>query len=237
LPHRDPETGQFLAHGDDEAIDLNYADHEFLNFRIATLTEGSDGGDFGTEYQIESDVLDLENDELAMLTWVNASLSVSFNEFPQVATTRGGAYVNVEIGANLSGNEYLSQASVNSGINETDAETPVNSYALQASDEPGLWAALNAGAQSAFKESDADGNFSGGADAGHDRMRRVYSEETSGGPYIDATDDVNIGIYVNKFGTETPIQTVVYGEMAFVVMEYENRRAEFAPYDPGASMD
>jgi hypothetical protein len=65
-------------------------------------------------------------------------------------------------------------------------------------------------------------------------MRRVFQEETSGGPYIDATDDVSIGIFVRKKDVEGAVRTLVFGQMAFLIFEYENRRAEFAPYDPGA---
>lgn len=238
MVHRDPETGQFLAHpDDDEPVEITYSDHEFLNFRIVTVTRGSPDASVGTQYQIESDVLDLENDELAMLSWLSASLSVSYASFPEQGgeETRGGSYVNVAIGANLAGSEYLSQVTTTEGIQETDSEGGVV-FAGTASDEPGFWAHLNAAAMSGYKDADADGSYSGGANTDNDRMRRVFREETMGGPYIDATDDVNIGVFVDKNGTETPLNSVIYGQMAFVVFEYENRRAEFAPYDPGASM-
>lgn len=222
-----------MAHSD-EPIDVNYADHEFLNFRIAAVFAQGENGNRGIEFDVETDVLDLENDELGMLTWLNASLTVLFEDFPESGgeVTRGGAYANVEIGANLSGQELLSQASVNQGLQQTDEEDDVTAFGQQANDEPGLWGHLNAAAMSGYKDADPDGVYAGSGTADNDRMRRVYAQETSGGPYIDSTDDVNIGIYVDKRGCETDLRTIVYGQMAFMVMEYENRRQEFAPYDP-----
>jgi len=232
--HRDPETGQFMSH-DDEPVDLNYSDHEFLNFRIVASNTGSQDSNLGTEYQIDSDVLDLENDELGMLTWLNASLSLVFEGFPESAgdVTRGGAFANVAIGANMVDSEFLAQTNRNYGITETDQEDNVSSFGLQANDEPGMWAHLNASAMSGYKDSDADGTFSGGSSVDNDRMRRVFAEETVGGPYIDSTDDVNVSIFVDKQDTNANFRTIIYCQMAFVVFEYENRRAEFAPYDPG----
>jgi len=237
MVHRDPETGQFLS-DDDEPVELTYADHEFLNFRIGTIAGTSSGTpteNVGTEYAIESDVLDLENDELGMLAWMNASLSVYFHDFPEFGgeVTRGGAVVNAEIGANLAGSEYLSQTASDEGVQVIEDDDESVQLKLNADDEPGLWGALNATAHSGFKDADADGSYSGNSVGDNDRIRRVFREETGGGPYIDATDDVTVGIYVDKEGTLTNLHAVVYGQMAFVVFEFENRRAEFAPYDPG----
>jgi len=237
--HRDPETGQFRSH-DDEPIDVNYSDHEFLDFRIEVrATEGGENANRGLEYQIESDVLDLENDELAMLTWLNSSMTVVPEGFPEQGgeVTKGSANVQTEIGANLSGNEYLAQASSDQGIQEIDGESGINTFRVQAQDDPGLWAHLNAAAVSGYKDADADGVYAGQGMTDNDRIRRVFDEETSGGPYIDSTDDVNVGIFIDKDSFETGLRVVTYGQMAFLVFEYENRRAEFAPYDPGASMD
>ena len=230
--HRDPETGRFVEHNDEPA-ELNYSDFEILNYRIATVhaTDIEDAAR-GTEYQIESDVLDLENDELAMLSWLDCSVSVFTETAQEPDTTGGGAHVNVEVGANLAGNEYLSQASVNRGITVTDDESGVDSYALQANDEPGYWAALNVSIQQPFKTSD-DTGYSGGGATDNDRQRRMFAEETGGGPYIDSTDDVTVGIYVDKADAQARLRTVTFGQMAFLIYEYENRRQEFAPYDPG----
>jgi hypothetical protein len=231
LPHRDPDTGQFAAH--DDPVDANYSDFEFVNYRISTRVLGGINAEIGTEYQIETDVLDLENDELAMLTYLNASLSIGFEGPPEEQETRGGAGVNVEIGANLADSEFLSLATENSGIQEVDSETEVNSFAQRATDEAGYWAHLSATANSAFKDNDAAGDpYSGGASVDNDRMRRIYGEETVNGPYIDQTDDISISQYVDRYDVTTPLRTFIFGQMAFLVFEYENRRAEFAPYDP-----
>lgn len=224
-----------MAGHSDEPVDLNYADHEFLNTRIEVRQgEGGGNADRGVEYQIESDVLDLENDELGMLAWMNASMSVTPEGFPETGgeVTKGSAQVQAEIGANLSGNEFIAQSSRNTGVEEVDGESSVVNQALVATDEPGLWGHLNAACISGFKDADADGVFSGQGSPDNDRIRRVYGEETSGGPYIDSTDDVNVGIWIQKDDFETALRVVVYAQMAFVVFEYENRRQEFAPYDP-----
>jgi len=232
--HRDPETGQFVSH-DDEPVDLNYSDHEFINFRVYTNFNQGETGERGVEYQIETDVLDLENDELAMLTWLNASLSVDISRFQEFGgdVTRGAVHAIGEIGANLSGDEYIGQSSVNRGIDQIDDEADVDTGAAVANDEPGLWSHLTVSAQGGFKDADPDGAYSGNSVSDNDRMRRVYSEETGSGPYIDSTDDVNIGLYTNKNGIEGQVRVFIYGQMSFLVMEYEHRRQEFAPYDPG----
>lgn len=239
--HRDPETGQFMSH-DDEPVDLNYSDHEILNFRVASIfgtSTGTPQENIGVEIAVEDDVLDLENDELAMLTWIDSSMSLGFEQFGEFGgeVTRGGAIANAEIGANLADSEYLSQAETSSGMQIVDDDDEANIYGLRADDEPGLWTHLNATASSGFKDADADGNYSGNSTVDNDRMRRVYAEETGGGPYIDAQDDVTIGLYVDKIGTVADLRVTVYGQMSFLIFEYENRRAEFAPYDPGPSMD
>lgn len=239
MVHRDPETGQFLAHEDaDEPLDLTYSDHEFLNFHVAVEDDGGEASETEVTYQIESDVLDLENDELGMLSWLNCSMSLVYEQFPESGgeTTRGGAYAIAEIGANLAGNEYLGASQPGSGVQIVDDDGDATSFQLNASDDPGIWAHLNASAMSGFKDADADGSYSGGGSPDNDRIRRAFYEETSGGPYIDATDDVNVGVFFDKAGTQAGLRASVYGQMAFVVFEYENRRAEFAPYDPGPSM-
>jgi len=220
---------------DDEPVDLNYSDHEFVNLRIYNSFEQPERDNRGVEYQVETDVLDLENDELGMLTWLNASMAIDIPRFPEFGgdVTRGSVNANAEIGANLSGNELLSQADTASGIQQTDNEADVNTFADVANDEPGLWAHLNASAQGGFKDRDADGAYSGNAVCDNDRIRRVFAEETTGGPYIDSTDDINVGVYTNKFGIQEQVRTFVYVQMAFLVFEYEHRRQEFAPYDPG----
>jgi hypothetical protein len=104
-----------------------------------------------------------------------------------------------------------------------------------ANDEPGTWGVLHAGVNTQFAD-DASGT-GGGSFLGNDRIRRVFREETSGGPYIDSTDDITVGVSLARANTDSPISIEIVAQMAFVVFEYETRRAEFAPYDPGASMD
>lgn len=233
MVHRDPETGQFLSH-DDDPVELTYTDHEFVNFRLGLVNGAGDDSNLGTEYQIESDVLDLENDELAMLTWLNTSMAVYTSNFVEDNATRGGVSITSEIGANLADSEFLNLAQTNSGIQTVDDEGNVNAFAQKATDEPGLWAHLNCSLQQPFQDTDAaDQAYSGGASIVNDRMRRVYGEETGEGPYIDATDDINISVFIDKTNADGRVRTFIYGQMAFVVHEYEHRRAEFAPYDPG----
>ena len=239
MVHRDPETGQFLAHDDDEPLELTYADHEFVNARIG-ISNQADGADddTGTEYAIEDSVLGLENDELGMLSWLSASLCAGFTEFSRDDTTQGGAQVAAEIGANLSGDDFLFQADTEAGITVTDTEPDTAGDALVATDSAGLWAVLNTGSSSPYKQqTDSGDDYSGNADFNTDRMRRVYSEETRGGPYIDSTDDINVGIYTDRDSSIAELRVELAVQMSFVVFEYENRRAEFAPYDPGTGMD
>ena len=233
MVHRDPETGQFRAHDDDRA--LSYTDHEFVNVRLNLIHDGSTNDRAGTEYKVEDDVLGLDNDELAQLSFLAAALDVTYEGFDEGSgdVTRGTSQVNVEIGANLSSSEYLSQAEVNTGVQETDTDSSVNSFATRATDEPGLWAALLASANGGFKDYDPDGSYSGGSTTGSDRMRRLYPEETMGGPYIDSTDDITIGVYNDKTDQDSATRIQVYAQMAFVIYEYDQRRAEFGPVPGG----
>lgn len=234
MPHRDPETGQFLAHGDDdEPVELVYADHEFVNFRLLATDTNGDSTFNQVEYKIEDDVLDLENDELGMLGWMTAAATLSASEVEPSELSLGGARSIVEIGSNLAGDEFLGEANVDRGVEVIDDAGGVF-HSTRANDEPGLWAVLNPTITTQSAD-DASGTGSG-ASIGHDRLTRYYYEETGGGPYIDSTDDINVGIRLSRGRTETAIDTRVVGQMAFVVFEYENRRQEFAPFDPGASM-
>lgn len=214
---------------------LTYTDHEFVNVRIRTRHAGSEDDNAGTEYKIEDDVLGLDNDELAQLSFLTAVLDVAYEGFQEEAgdVTRGAETMHAEIGANMSSGEFLSQAQQNAGIEETDADNSVDPFNLRATDEPGLWAALVASAHSGYKDYDPDGSYSGGSTTGSDRMRRLYPEETMGGPFIDSTDDITIGLYGDKTDTESVLRTTVYAQMAFVIYEYDQRRAEFGPVPGG----
>jgi hypothetical protein len=233
MVHRDPETGQFLAHGDDEPVELTYADHEFVNYRIDYRDNDTDGDRDIAEFQVEDDVLDLENDELGMLSWLTAVMVVT-TEFETPGEQAGEVGGTVIVGSNLSGTEYLNEPAVpGTGVEEIRSTEGTAEFST-ANDEPGVWAVLTAAADPQFE--DAAQGAAGGGSSGHDRLRRVYYEETRGGPYIDATDDISIGISTQTSRTEEQVLVRTFGQMSFVVFEYENRRAEFAPYDPGPSM-
>lgn len=227
--HRDPETGQFLAHDDDEPIDLTYADHEFLNFRIDATNQAGSNTVTTQEFDVEDDVLDLENDELGMLAWMTAGVSLAATATQVDDESLGGAEAFVEIGSNLAGNEFLGDNNQDSGVQVTEDSSSVFNV-TRANDEPGLWAALNPSITTPF--TDDPSGTGGGAHLGHDRVRRVYYDETVGGPYIDSTDDVTVGTRLQRGRTEAAISVRIVAQMAFVVFEYENRRAEFAPYGP-----
>ena len=237
--YRDPETGQFVAVDDDEPVELTYADHEFLNVRL-TPTFGRDGTDEdserGAQWQVDQEVLDLENDELAMLAWMNASMSAYVSAFNEESTTKGGATVLGEIGSNLAGDEFLSQADVAAGVQQIESDAGVFAGGNVANDEPGIWGVLNLAVISGYNNAataDEGGPYDGNSVPDNDRLRREFYSETRGGPYIDATDDVNLAIYVDKDNANARIEVELAAQMAFVVFEYEHRRAEFAPYDPG----
>jgi len=236
--HRDPRTGQFVSHDDDEPLELTYADHEFVNFYLTFQDEGGPDTVIGTEFKIEDDVLDLENDELGMLSWISTALTVGHTDFDEQAETKGGSLVSVEVGSNLADEEFLGLATGNEGVNVTDNNPNSNIGSVQAGDEAGLWTVMTAGSQSPFKQEDVDGDdYSGGGDFENDRQTRHYYDETGEGPYIDSTDDINVGVLVERDSSTADLRVQIVGQMAFLVYEYENRRAEFAPYDPGPSLE
>jgi len=233
--YRDPETGQFVAMNDDEPVELTYSDHDFVNFYLSFQETSGVNTTIGTEFQVEDEVLDLENDELGMLTWTSTAMTVGFSRFAEDNETRGAAVVSAEVGANLADSEFLGLRSTNSGVNVTDPEDTIAYGALQASDEAGLWTSMTAGSQSPYKQEDADGDdYSGGGDFTNDRQTRHYYDETGGGPYIDATDDIKVGVLIERDQVQSTLQIQIVGQMSFLIFEYDNRRAEFAPYDPGA---
>jgi len=233
MVHRDPETGQFLAHDDDDQpVELTYADHEYVNFEAFALHIGSGGTTTFAEYKIEDDVLDLENDELGMLAWMTARLTATA-DFDPDDDDAGSAVVTSTIGSNLAGTEYLNDPTEVGGVEIRNTTNGIGASG-EANDEPGTWAILNATVNPAFLVGGTDA--SGGGTNGDDRLTRKFYHETVGGPYIDSTDDLTVGTSIFKLRTEDNIRVTVYGQMAFVVFEYENRRAEFAPYDPGPGM-
>jgi len=229
MVHRDPETGQFLAHGDDEPVELTYADHEFVSARFFANHNGPANTEQRSEYKVEDDVLGLENDELGMLSWMTAAITVNSRFSGQQGSEAGVITAEATVGSNLSGQEYLFVG--DGGVESTDETDGVSSFG-QADDEAGVWASLIATANPAFSDPDLG---SGGGSGGHDRLTRHYYDETRGGPYIDSTDDITASIEISKLRPEEDAVATVYTQMAFVIFEYENRRAEFAPYDPGPS--
>lgn len=227
MVHRDPETGQFLSH-DDEPIDLTYADHEFVNLKFRHESDQGEGTNTVSVYQVDSDVLDLENDELGMLTWMTASVVAATTGFQAGDTTRGGALVTAEVGSNLAGDEFLGKDFDTDGGTKL-SEQPASIEVLEANDEAGLWAVLNTAVSAPFKD---DGQATaGGGDQNGDRLRRPFMEETNGGPYIDSTDDITVGVRVDKEDANLSVYADIVAQMSFAVFEYDNRRAEFAPYD------
>jgi len=232
MVHRDPETGQFLAHDDDEPVELTYADHEFVNARLFANHSGSTNNEQTVEYQVESDVLDLENDELAMLSWMTAGIATFFRFTDDAGDEAGSGVAEAQIGANLSGQEYIF-VDGGRGVNITEVTDNVNGQA-SADDEAGVWGSLVAKTKPSFVDDSTDA--AGGGAPGHDRLTRHFYDETVGGPYIDSTDDITASIELSKLRSAEELTATMHMQMAFVVFEYENRRAEFAPYDPGPSM-
>ena len=227
--YRDPETGQFVAVDDDEPVELTYADHEFVNFNLDELNQAGGTSRAFSEYKIEDDVLDLENDELGMLAWMTARLTV-VSDFNPDNDDAGSIEVLATIGSNLAGSEYLNDPGQAGGV-EVLNSTNNTSAGGEANDEPGTWAILAATANPAFFQSTSED--SGGGTNGRDRMTRKFYDETRGGPYIDSTDDITAAISATKQRSDDNIRINVAAQLAFVVFEYEHRRAEFAPYDPG----
>jgi len=231
--HRDPETGQFVA-DDGEEIDLVYTDHEFVNLSVRVEHVDDPTSNRTVEVEVDDSVLALENDELAELGWMTARLA-AMGEFtdPSVDSAEAGdAAVRATVGSNLSGAEYLHSNASTTGVNEVSADNGIASVG-SANDDPGVWAKLGCFCGSNVIPPD---NGAAGAVNGGDRLVRRYHEETMGGPYIDASDDITAGISVEKERNEENIDVLLQAQMAFIIYEYEHRRAEFAPYGPGPTV-
>jgi len=209
---------------------LNYADHEFVNAKF-TVTDADDPGDREfVEFQVEDDVLGLDNDELGMLAYMTASLR-SFSTFDSAFSEEAGS-VSAEavIGSNLAGSEYLNESGDFTGtqiVAETDGVAAVG----KANDEPGMWAALQTAHSPAFV--DAPNQAGGGGGSGRDRLTRHFYDETMEGPYLDSTDDITVGISISRNRSEDNATAICFIEMAFVIFEYDQRRAEFGPVPGG----
>lgn len=237
LPHRDPETGKFRPHDDEMTRDLTYADHEFVNFRLLSQITDDSGDSDGSEqikYLVEDTVLNLDNDELAMLTSLNAAISVSVTGFSQDQDSNGVGHVTGEVGANLSDADYTGERTEFESVTLQDSTINARNIESVANDEPGLWGLLTATTAGGFKDLSGDGGYySGGSSTSRDRLDRVFYEETMSGPYIDNTDDINAGMYIRKDSMGAEVQAQMIGQMAFVIYEYDQRRAEFGPVPGG----
>jgi len=217
-------------------VNLTYADHEFVNYRLITrITDSSSSeAEERVQYEIDDDVLALDNDELAMVSWLDASLAAAVSGFSQDQDSNGSVMCSAEIGANLSGSEYLGSVGTDE-VREVQSTGAATSETIRANDEPGLWAALNGGITGGFKDLSGDGGYySGGGSSTVDRLRREYYAETMSGPYIDSTDNINAAVYVDKDSMGSEVRLQFTGQISFVIFEYDQRRAEFGPVPGGA---
>ena len=216
--------------------DLTYSDHEFVNFRLTSrLSDGANSeNNEAIRYEINDDVLGLDNDELGMLSWIDASLSVSGSGFSEAQDSNGTAVCTAEIGANLAGSEYLGRQQNIDNVTVVDNDPNFEVDQVTANDEPGLWCLLSAITAGGFKDSAADGErTSGNTVPGEDHQRREYYAETMSGPYVDSTDNLNVGIYLDKDSMGAEVSVQLTGQMSFVIYEYDQRRAEFGPVPGG----
>jgi len=217
---------------------LTYSDHEFVNFRILSRVTDSAGSEANrqAEYEIEDTVLNLDNDELAMLSWLDAALCVAVSGFTESQDSNGQVQTTAEIGANLSESDYLSQKLTQQRVSTVETDSNMTTEAAVANDEPGLWSVLNAGTVGGYKDLAADGSpYAGNSVPLNDRQRREYYAETMSGPYIDSTDSINVGVYYNRDSMGGEVYAEVSGQMSFVIYEYDQVRAEFGPVPGGIS--
>jgi len=218
-------------------VNLTYADHEFVNFRVSPRLADSSGSEENVrvQYEIDDSVLGLDNDELAMLSWVDASLSAAVSGFSQDQDSNGSVQVVGEIGANLSGAEYVAQPAETDDVTIIQNNSDADLVSRIANDEPGLWSVTNATITGGFKDLSGDGGYySGGGNSMGDRQRREYYAETMSGPYIDSTDNINSSVYIQKDSVGAEVRAQLTAQMSFVIFEYDQRRAEFGPVPGGA---
>jgi len=233
MVHRDPETGEFVS-SDDQAIDLVYTDHEIVNFNF-TFVESAETEGFRTiEAEVDDSVLGLQNDELGELGWMTARLTAQGGfEDPSARSAEAGFIgVDATVGSNLSGAEFLHSAESDTGANVISSDDGIGGTG-SANDEPGIWSQLSVTCGSPIVPPDS--GAAGGMN-GRDRLVRRFHQETMGGPYVDASDDITVAATVDRNRNEEKIFVVLEGQMAFIVYEYEHRRAEFAPYGPGPTV-
>jgi len=237
MVHRDPETGQFVSH-DGENLDLNYADHEFVNARIVPRIPDSSpqGAVRQLTFEIEDTVLNLDNDELGMLSWMNASMASAVSGFSQDQDSNGSAQCIAEIGANLSDADYLAQPETTQRVTTLSARGATEARAAVANDEPGLWGVLNTAVNGGYKDLSGDGGYySANSVPSEDRIRREFYAETMNGPYIDSTDSINVGFHVNRDSMGAELLTEICMQMSFIIFEYDQVRSQFGPVPGGIS--
>lgn len=216
--------------------DLTYADHEFVNVRITPRLSDqiNSEANVGVEYAVQDGVLGLDNDELAMLSFIDASFHCAVSGFSQDQDSNGMVQATAEIGANLGSNDYLGQVDADEGVTVVDGGNGVDNAITVANDEPGIWAVLNASPCGGFKDLSGDGGYYAGNSAPDgDHQRREFYSETMSGPYIDSTDNITIGMYFDKDSMGAELQAELTAQMAFVIFEYDQRRAEFGPVPGG----
>lgn len=240
MPHRDPETGQFVGdHGGAPGTD--YTDFEYEHTHIETqFADPTGAGVADLTFSIDplEDRGGLESDEVAELVglWYQAQLYSATNlDLTDPATQSNSFRARVGFGANIEiGEEFppsIDTADVvgvlganTSSYDDADADS---SFDLIATTEPGLfW--MDFMAAQAYEFDDAGGYAIPGSE-----MRaagsRFYRQKLGRGPIIDPTDTLNFLIEMDNSGNQdwNPrveiLQTTIWD-----VAAQEGRRQQFS---------
>lgn len=225
MPYRDPETGQFVS--DDGTHDVCYRDHVTVTFAAEAENTGGNNESGWTEFEI--DLPELGNDELAELAYLSAGLSVRNDPEAGTGNTSPGSINAVaEMGANLEGSDYIvgdGDGRENLTVDtEVDMMNAINTSS-GAEDEQGHFGILSAAADAAYQ--DSSGGTGGGGGSSTDRFEKNFRQIYGEGPWLDATDQFNARLWVNKNTTASDARGHVVGQAVYYVVEDEHCRPSF----------
>lgn len=189
MPHRDPETGQFVG-GDGGAQALSYADHDVHHIRHQISSLASSGGDDVTqtvEEEFEVTERGLDPDELAELRAMRVSIG-TVAKAGQPQDSRGEFAFQVDAGFNIGESDALFSSNTTARDLDPDADgTDEVRSRVAETDEVGQ-VYTHANSVGIGFDDDANGNGAGGQ--GVTVTETVDLAGMFGtGPFVDSADD------------------------------------------------
>lgn len=231
MPHRDPETGQFLP-GDGPAGDMDYTDFEYESHFVELGTDGTGGSAGADTVAAKLDPLDafggLESDEVAELVAVFYALSLRVDT--RVTAASGGTRVSAHagMGANLTTDEWpvTSDVDATAAFEENNTGASVLGGDLRAVTEPGIFWLEELAA--AARQNDTTNGVGTGPDYGEASGARLFRATSGRGPILDPTDDIEVWATLGIATANLEPFLTVSTTMVWDTAEVSDKRSRFS---------